>query len=117
VACVWTPVSSSNLPFKFYLVTEGVTECGAAIKTRPRGNLCGIVKLPPNIGSGMTDNSLRKSFYLVTGCVTEGGSVDVTRLTGGPGWTSMKEAINKNRVWTPLTNTNTFTNVPLFWRA
>ena len=54
-------------------------------------------------------NSLRESFYSVTGGVTEGGSVDVTRLTGGPGWTSMKEAANEKRVWTPLTDSSTLT--------
>jgi len=40
---VWTQMTSSSLPLKLYLVTEGVTECGAALGTRPRGNLCGIV--------------------------------------------------------------------------
>jgi len=35
--------------------------------------------------------------------------MDMTRLTGLPGWTSMKEAVNENRVWTPLTDSSTFT--------
>jgi len=56
-----------------------------------------------------TGNSLRESFDSVTGGVIEGGPVDMTRLTGGPGWTSMKEAVNENRVWTPLPDSSTFT--------
>ena len=102
VNVVWTLVTSSSLPLKSYLVTEGVTECGAALGTRPRSNLCGIVLLKIATKHRewitVTDNSLRESFYSATGAVIEGGSVDVTRLTGGPGSTSIKEAVNENRV-------------------
>ena len=61
---VRTPVTSSSLRWSFYSVTEGLTEGGAALGTRPR----------------------------------ESGAVDVTRPTGGLGWTLMKEAVNENRV-------------------
>jgi len=43
----------------------------------------------------------------------ESGAVDVTRLTGCLGWTLMKEAVNENRVWTPVTDSSTLTKPSL----
>ena len=74
-----------------------MTECGTVRGTRPGGNLCGVVILKIATKNrewmAVTDNSLRESFCSVTGGVTEGNSVDVTRLTGKPGWTSKKRGM------------------------